>query len=136
MNIEQRIKAIKNFAEVENPQSLLPDLAKQSLEVINHLQSEVERYKSLWEANAAESEEIIAELKTKDEWQPIETCPEEKYVFVWGKSENNPEFGKRYEAYKKDDRFLGYSISTLNIYEDMIYFTHWRPLPKPPEQNH
>lgn len=68
MNIEQRIKEIEEISKGNRSDGTSwhdgrIDMAQEALEVINHLQSEVERYKSLWEANAAESEEIIAELK-------------------------------------------------------------------------
>lgn len=73
MNIEQKIKEIEDISK-EKPINdhyhgdchwEYVGLAKEALEVINLLQSEVERYKSLWETNAAESKEIMAELKRK-----------------------------------------------------------------------
>lgn len=150
---------------------------KESYEVIKELQSELERYKSLWETNCEESKEIIAELReviedkkrltreidiaingknaakqaslcdilgqvrnmNKDEWQPIETAPKDgTNILLYAE-------GRIIEGwyYLIEGRNSGYwKVATLSPHgcgccaDDLENPTHWKPLPKPPEQNH
>lgn len=68
MNIEQKIKEIEGKAAMELDHTDIyifgeREVAKQALEVINYLQSEVERYKSLYETNsAAEFKDEVIQL--------------------------------------------------------------------------
>lgn len=135
MNIEQRIKEIEEVSKGNRSNGTTwhdgkIDMAQQSLEVINHLQSEVERYKSLWETNAAESKEIIAELKAKDEWQPIETASKDaKIDLLW--------CGNRYIECYHDSICDDWRTTAMGGRLIVITNpTHWKPLPKLPKQNH
>lgn len=80
------------------------------------------------------------------EWQPIETCPEDYFVFVWLTQKNDKLLDER-EYF--DGRFVisckhknycfGWYIIDLDSAEKSLfekgelYFSHWMPLPpKPP----
>jgi len=52
------------FSKIQAFENGVISQARDAILVINELQEERDRYKSLWETNAVESEEIIRELKS------------------------------------------------------------------------
>lgn len=77
-------------------------------------------------------------MKIKDKWQPIETCPEDQFVFVWIKSKHYKEYGKRVEICKTKNHSFGWSgLDELDYYSlknGDTFLSHWMPLPKPPSE--
>lgn len=77
-NLNEQIKELEKLANQEVPNGANPQVqtirfemfaekttAIKALEIIKHLQDEVDRYKTLWEANMMQSGEIIIELENR-----------------------------------------------------------------------
>ncbi len=76
----------------------------------------------------------------ENQWQPIETCPENVRVFVWLRSTTDSSYGRRLEATKLQGTKYGWDCGNQDwVLADLIardiYFSHWMPLPKPPVIN-
>ena len=74
------------------------------------------------------------------EWQPIETCPEDYFVFVWLKNDYN-DYSRFVRSCKSKNFCFGWQITDLDSVEKSLfekgelYFSHWMPLPTRPVIN-
>lgn len=71
------------------------------------------------------------------EWNPIETCPEDYYVFVWAISKSNPDYGRRFEICKGKNNSGWIGLEANDEYllkQGILIFTHWQKTPEPPTQ--
>lgn len=77
-----------------------------------------------------EIQELIAEnkrLREANEWQPIDTAPEQILVMVWQKYNN--EWGIWWGHKVANDWFVKFGNEWLQSQP-----THWRPLPQQPKE--
>jgi hypothetical protein len=73
---------------------------------------------------------LEAVQKPVNEWQPIETVPEDVYVDVWVKSRENSSYGKRVcNVFRLNNKWFG---ATRPDEWHSEYAAFWMPLPKPP----
>lgn len=156
MNIEQRIKEIEeflnrnhihlkigvNYRTQEEEIGFARGKAQgyaEMLQIIKHLQSEVERYKHLWETDSAQSKEIIAELKFEVECQKAkqkELVKELKAVDEWQDISSAPrDIDIDILVYRDEDKTIHLEHANNSKFYEMNGFTRWKPLPKPPKQN-
>ena len=70
----------------------------------------------------------IARLKAEREWQPIESAPRKRLYFILARDSATQMFASVY-WYNKENVWVDYE----GEYYMENYFTHWMPLPEPPE---
>ena len=140
MDIEQKVKEIEEMANDYSGYEYCDGkrfASTEALKVINHLQSEVERYKSLWKTCEVDfvslqgkSNEIIAELKAEkvEIFRSLEKELRLHELTTNERSCRNEEF-----IHSVINRSINLQLSLIREKFNKFKGKH---LPKPPKQNH